>query len=553
MCLFANNIVSLPTSFQENIMATKYVFVLGGVVSGLGKGITAASLGRLLKSRGLRVTMQKLDPYLNVDPGTMNPYQHGEVFVTEDGGETDLDIGHYERFIDENLSKYCNVTAGKVYYSVINNERNGVYAGSTIQMIPHITNMIKDKIRLNAKNNAPDVSIVEIGGTVGDYESLPFLEAIRQFSVEEGYNNCMYIHVALVPSITPSNELKTKPAQHSVKELLGLGIQPDILVCRCDRALGKEIKDKLSLFCNIKTECIIENLDMPSLYEIPLALEEEGLAEQVLKRLHITAKEKDLSDWQNMVNKSKSLTSHVRIALVGKYIELQDAYLSVVEALKHAAIFNHAKLEIKWIDSEDITEKSAGPLLRDVDGVIIPGGFGSRGIEGKINAARYARENNIPYLGLCLGMQIAIIEFARNVVGLEGANSKEINPMTSYPVIDFLPGQNEYSILGGSLRLGKYPCKLVAGTRAQKAYGTLEIEERHRHRYEVNNEYRDVLVKHGMVICGTSPNGNIVEMIELPNHPWFIACQFHPEFKSRPNRPHPLFFGFIEAAIENRK
>ncbi len=534
-------------------MATKYVFVMGGVVSGLGKGITAASLGRLLKSRGLKVTMQKLDPYLNVDPGTMNPYQHGEVYVTEDGGETDLDIGHYERFIDENLSKYCNVTSGKVYYTVIENERNGAYAGSTIQMIPHITNMIKEKIRLNATTNHPDVAIVEIGGTVGDYESLPFLEAIRQFSVEEGANNCMYIHVALVPCISPSNELKTKPAQHSVRELLGLGIQPDILVCRCNRPLGKEIKEKLSLFCNVKYENIIENLDYPSLYEIPLALEEEGLAEQVLKRLNIHAKEKDLSDWQEMVNKSKSLTTQVKIGLVGKYIELQDAYLSVVESLKHASIFNHADLEIKWIDSEEITEKSAGSILRDVDGIIIPGGFGSRGIEGKINAARYARENNIPYLGLCLGMQIAIIEFARNVAGLQHANSREINSSTPYPVIDFLPGQNEYSILGGSLRLGKYPCKLMKGTKAYEAYGRDEIEERHRHRYEFNNEYRDVLQKCGMVICGTSPNGSIVEMIELPNHPWFVACQFHPEFKSRPNRPHPLFMKFIEASIKERK
>ncbi len=534
-------------------MATKYVFVVGGVVSGLGKGITAASLGRLLKSRGLKITMQKLDPYLNVDPGTMNPYQHGEVYVTEDGGETDLDIGHYERFIDESLNKYCNVTAGKVYYTVINNERNGVYAGSTIQMIPHITNMIKEKIRLNATTNEADVAIVEIGGTVGDYESLPFLEAIRQFAVEEGQANCMYIHVGLVPCITPSNELKTKPIQHSVKELLGLGIQPDILVCRCDRPIGKDIKEKLALFCNVKYENIIENLDMPSLYEIPLALEEEGLAEQVIKRLRLQCKEKDLSDWQDMVQRSKKVDHDVHIALVGKYIELQDAYLSVVEALKHAAIFNHAKMHIKWLDSEEITEKSAGLLLRDVDGILVPGGFGSRGIEGMINAARYARENNIPYLGLCLGMQIAIIEFARHVCNMEDANSREINPNTHYPVIDFLPGQNEYSILGGSLRLGRYPCKLKKGTKAFEAYGSEEISERHRHRYEVNNEYREALEQNGMVICGTSPNGSIVEMMELPNHPWFVACQFHPEFKSRPNRPHPLFFSFVKAALKNKQ
>ncbi|MCK9338625.1 MAG: CTP synthase [Bacteroidales bacterium] len=530
-------------------MATKYVFVLGGVVSGLGKGITAASLGRLLKSRGLKVTMQKLDPYLNMDPGTMNPYQHGEVFVTEDGGETDLDIGHYERFIDENLNKHCNITAGKIYYSVIDNERNGVYAGTTVQMIPHITNMIKDKIRINATTNKAEVAIVEVGGTVGDYESLPFLEAIRQFSIEEGYNNCMYVHVALVPSITPSNELKTKPAQHSVKELLSLGIQPDILVCRCDRPLGKEIKEKLSLFCNVDLKNIIENTDMPSLYEIPLALEEEGLAEQVIKRLRLQCNEKDLSDWQDMVDKSKKLTSKIRIALVGKYIELQDAYISVVEAMKHASIFNQTELKIRWIDSEEITEKSAGTLLKDVDGIIIPGGFGSRGIEGKVNAARFARERKIPYLGLCLGMQIAIIEFARNVAGLKDANSKEIAPNTPYPVIDFLPGQNEYSILGGSLRLGKYACKIQPNTKAFEAYGIEKVSERHRHRYEVNNDYREILVQHGLIICGTSPNESIVEMIELPDHPWFIACQFHPEFKSRPNRPHPLFLGFIGAAL----
>ncbi len=534
-------------------MATKYVFVSGGVVSGLGKGITAASLGRLLKSRGVKVTMQKLDPYLNVDPGTMNPYQHGEVFVTEDGGETDLDIGHYERFIDENLNKYCNVTAGKVYYQVIENERNGVYAGSTIQMIPHITNMIKDKIRLNAESNNAEVAIVEIGGTVGDYESLPFLEAIRQFTIEEGYANCMYIHVALIPFITPSNELKTKPAQHSVKELLSLGIQPDILVCRCDRPLGKDIKQKLSLFCNVKLDCVIENTNMPSLYEVPLALEEEGLAEQVIKRLKIQCKEKDMHDWEDMVQRSKKLTNRTQIALVGKYIELQDAYISVVEALKHASIYNDTKLEIKWIDSEDITEKTAGTLLKSADGIIIPGGFGSRGIEGKINAARYARENKVPYLGLCLGMQIAIIEFARNVCKLEKANSKEIDPDTPYPVIDFLPGQNEYSMLGGTLRLGKYPCKVKKDSKAYGVYQEEMISERHRHRYEVNNEYRDILAQHGMVFCGTSPNDSIVEMIELPDHPWFVACQFHPELKSRPNRPHPLFMGLMHAAVTQKR
>lgn len=531
-------------------MAAKYIFVMGGVVSGLGKGITAASLGRLLKSRGLRVTMQKLDPYLNVDPGTMNPYQHGEVFVTEDGAETDLDIGHYERFIDENLNKHSNVTAGKVYYSVIENERNGLYAGSTIQMIPHITNMIKDQIRLNAETNNAEVAIVEIGGTVGDYESLPFLEAIRQFASEEGNKNCMYIHVALVPFITPSNEMKTKPAQHSVKELLSLGIHPDILVCRCDHPLTKELKEKLSLFCNVPYDCVIENNNMPSLYDVPLALEEEGLAEQVIKRLQLQCGEKHLQDWEDMVARSRKLDCETTIAIVGKYIELQDAYLSVVESLKHAAIFNKCKLHLKWIASEDITEKNAGAMLQGVKGILIPGGFGTRGIEGKINAARYSRENKIPFLGLCLGMQIAIIEFARNVCGLQGAHSKEIDPNTKYPVIDFLPGQNEYSMLGGTLRLGKYPCKLKKDTKAYNAYGTEMINERHRHRYEVNNEFREVLEKNGMIICGTSPNESIVEMIELEDHPWYVACQFHPEFKSRPNRPHPLFLGFMQAAIK---
>ena len=532
-----------------NHMTRKYIFVLGGVVSGLGKGITAASLGRLLKSRGIKVTMQKLDPYLNMDPGTMNPIQHGEVFVTEDGGETDLDLGHYERFIDENLNKHSNITSGRIYYSVIDNERNGLYAGSTVQMIPHITNMIKDKIRLNAKSNAADVAIVEVGGTVGDYESLPFLEAIRQFQYEEGYNNCMYIHVALIPFITPSNELKTKPAQHSVKELLSLGIQPDILVCRSDRPLGHEIKQKLSLFCNVKPACVIENINSESLYEVPLALEEEGLATQVIKRLKIKCKEKDLSDWTSMVEMSKNITKSVTIGLVGKYTELHDSYLSVVESLKHAAIFNHTKIDIQWIDSEIIEPATAAQHLSGLDGILIPGGFGVRGTEGKINTAQYARENKIPYLGLCLGMQIAIIEFARNVAHLKDACSIEMEPDTPHPVINFLPGQEDINVLGGTLRLGKYPCKLLPGTKAFDAYGTELISERHRHRYEVNNDYRTILSDHGLIFCGTSPDGNIVEMIELKDHPWFVACQFHPEFKSRPNRPHPLFMGFIKASL----
>jgi len=531
-------------------MATKYIFVLGGVVSGLGKGITAASLGRLLKSRGLKVTMQKLDPYLNMDPGTMNPLQHGEVFVTEDGAETDLDIGHYERFTDENQNKHSNYTSGKIYNAVLENERNGEYGGTTVQMIPHVTNMIKDIIRINAKSNNAEVAIIEIGGTVGDYESLPHLEAIRQFQNEEGYLNCMYIHVPLVPFLTLSDELKTKPAQHSVKELLSLGIQPDILVCRTEKELGNDIRHKLSLFCNVRYECIIQNKDLSSLYEIPLALEEEGLAEQVIKRLKIKCKEKDLSDWMEMVEKSKHTTASVKIGLIGKYTELHDAYLSIVESLKHAAIFNSAELEIKWLNSEDITEKNAGVLLSDLHGILIPGGFGETGTEGKINAARFARENKIPYFGICLGLQVAVIEIARHIANMQNANSREINPNTPYPVIDLLPGQNEYSMLGGSLRLGKYPCKLIKGTKAYDCYHTEIISERHRHRYEVNNDYRDKLVEKGIIISGTSPNGTLVEMIELRDHPWFVACQFQPEFKSRPNRPHPLFMGFIKAAIK---
>jgi len=531
-------------------MATKYIFVLGGVVSGLGKGITAASLGRLLKSRGIKVTMQKLDPYLNMDPGTMNPLQHGEVFVTEDGAETDLDIGHYERFTDENQNKHSNYTSGKIYNAVLENERNGEYRGTTVQMIPHVTNMIKDIIRINAKSNNADVAIIEIGGTVGDIESLPHIEAIRQFQREEGYNNCMYIHVPLVPFLTPSDELKTKPAQHSVKELLSLGIQPDILVCRSDRDLGNDIRQKLALFCNVHYECIIQNKNLSSLYEIPLALEEEGLAEQVIKRLKIKCKEKDLSDWIEMVEKSKHTTTSVKIGLIGKYTELHDAYISIVEALKHAAIFNSAELEMKWLNSDDITEKNAGILLSDLHGILIPGGFGETGTEGKINAARFARENKIPYFGICLGLQVAVIEIARHIANMQNANSREINPNTPYPVIDLLPGQNEYSMLGGSLRLGKYPCKLIKGTKAYECYNTETISERHRHRYEVNNDFRDILVEKGIIISGTSPNGTLVEMIELRDHPWFVACQFQPEFKSRPNRPHPLFMGFIKAAIK---
>lgn len=534
-------------------MTTKYIFVTGGVVSGLGKGITAASLGRLLKSRGLKVTMQKLDPYLNVDPGMMNPYQHGEVFVTEDGAETDLDIGHYERFIDENLNKHSNITAGKIYHAVIENERNGTYGGSTIQMIPHITNMIKDKIRLNATSNKAQVAIVEIGGTVGDYESLPFLEAVRQFAIEEGAENCMYIHVALIPFITPGNELKTKPAQHSVKELLSLGIQPDILVCRCDHPLTREVKDKLSLFCNVKKECIIENDNKSSLYEVPLALEEDGFADQVIKRLQIKCGEKDLREWKEMVERSYHPEHETTIAIVGKYTELQDAYLSLVEALNHAAIFLHIKPIIKWVSSYDITEQNVDSMLKDATGILIPSGFGTQGVDGKIHAARFAREHKIPFLGLCLGMQFAIIEFARNVCGLKDADSREVNPETGTPVIDLLPERNEYGLAGGSFRLGKYSCRLKPDTKAYAAYGVAMVSERHRHRYEVNNDYCDLLAAHGMIICGTSPTGNIVEMVELKDHPWYMACQFHPEFSSRPNRPHPLFLEFLKATLQLKK
>jgi len=530
-------------------MSTKYIFILGGVVSGLGKGITAASLGRLLKSRGLKVTMQKLDPYLNMDPGIMNPLQHGEVFVTDDGAETDLDIGHYERFTDENQNKHSNYTSGKIYNTVLENERNGVYGGATVQMIPHVTNMIKDIIRINAKSNNAEVAIIEIGGTVGDIESLPHIEAIRQFQIEEGYNNCMYIHVPLVPFLTPSDELKTKPAQHSVKELLSLGVQPDILVCRSDRDLGNDIRQKLALFCNVPIERVIQNKNLSSLYEIPLALEEEGLAEQVIKRLQIKCKEKDLSDWAEMVEKSKHTTTSVKIGVIGNYTELHDAYISIVEALKHAAIFNSTHLEMKWINAEDITAKNAGALLGNLKGILISGSLGETGTEGMVSAAQFARENEIPYFGICLGMQVAVIEIARHIANMQNADSREINPNTPYPIIDLLPGENEYSMPSGSLRLGKYPCKLIKGTKAYNCYNTEVISERHRHRYEVNNDFRDILVEKGIIISGTSPNGTLVEMIEFRDHPWFVACQFQPEFKSRPNRPHPLFMGFIKAAI----
>ena len=530
---------------------TKYVFVTGGVVSGLGKGITAASLGRLLKARGLKVTAQKLDPYLNVDPGTMNPVQHGEVFVTDDGAETDLDLGHYERFIDESLSQNSNLTSGRVYWNVISDERKGVYGGQTIQIIPHVTNEIKKTIRKNAECGA-DVCLVEIGGTIGDIESQPFLEAIRQYSVDVGRENCVFIHVTLVPYLAASDELKSKPTQHSVKEMLSIGIQPDIIVCRTEHPLTSDIKRKISLFCNVGVDCVIENNNCDILYAVPMMLKEQHMDEVVLKKLGIEAPEQDLSDWECMLDALRNPQQTVKIAMVGKYVELHDSYISVNEALKHGGIETRSKVDINWIDSESLEADGTDldEIFADVDGILVPGGFGSRGIEGKILACNYARTHGIPYLGICLGMQIAIIEFARNVLGLDGANSAEINPDTRYPVIDILPEKKSITDLGGTLRLGEYPCKLNKSSKAYGLYGEETIYERHRHRYEVNNDYRDRLLEGGMIFAGTSPDDHIVEMVEIPEHPWFVAGQFHPEFKSRPNRPHPLFRGFVTAALE---
>jgi CTP synthase len=529
----------------------KYIFVTGGVVSGLGKGITAASLGRLLKARGIRVTMQKFDPYLNVDPGTMNPYQHGEVYVTDDGAETDLDLGHYERFIDESLSQNSNVTSGRIYWSVIQKERKGDYQGGTVQVIPHITNEIKDRIRRGKAGY--DVALIEIGGTIGDIEGLPIIEATRQFAADVGRENCLFIHVTLVPYLAASHEQKTKPTQHSVKDLLSLGIQPDIIVCRSEIPISHELKSKIALFCNVPEDCVIENLDLPLLYEVPLALEKEGLGEIVCRRFGFGTIEPDLASWREMVDALENPQHQVRIALVGKYSALRDSYLSIVEALTHGGAGIRAEVQIKWVDADSVTECSAAEELADVDGILVPGGFGSRGIEGKIQAARYARENKIPYLGICLGMQIAIIEFARNVLGYEHAHSAEFDPQTRYPVIDLMPEQKGVDQLGGTMRLGQYPCVLNERSKAYGLYQESLIHERHRHRYEVNNDYRDALADAGMMISGTSPDNHIVEMMELPDHPWFVGCQFHPEFKSRPNRPHPLFAGFIRASFENRK
>ncbi|WP_026487039.1 CTP synthase [Caldanaerobius polysaccharolyticus] len=527
----------------------KYIFVTGGVVSSLGKGITAASLGRLLKNRGLSVAIQKFDPYINVDPGTMSPYQHGEVFVTDDGAETDLDLGHYERFIDVNLTKNSNVTTGKVYWSVITKERKGDYLGATVQVIPHITNEIIERIHRVAKERQVDVVITEIGGTVGDIESQPFLEAIRQVGLEEGEDNVLYIHVTLVPHLGKVGELKTKPTQHSVKELRGIGIQPDIIVCRTEYPMSEDIKRKIALFCNVSPKAVIQNLDADNLYEIPLMLEKEGLDDIVCSKLHLQCGEADMTEWQQMVEKIKNLKKRVRIALVGKYVGLHDAYISVVEALNHGGYANDAYVDIKWINSEEVSDSNAAQLLSDVSGILVPGGFGDRGVEGKIAAIRYARENKVPYLGLCLGMQCAVIEVARNAAGLKGANSTEFDPNTPYPVIDIMPEQKDIDELGGTMRLGLYPCKVKEGTKAYQAYQDEIIYERHRHRYEFNNQFRERLARAGLIISGLSPDERLVEMIELEDHPWFVAVQFHPEFKSRPNRPHPLFREFIAAAL----
>ena len=529
-------------------MPVKYVFVTGGVVSGLGKGITAASLGRLLKARGYKVTMQKFDPYINMDPGTMNPIQHGEVFVTDDGTETDLDLGHYERFIDENLGKNANVTTGKIYWSVLQKERRGDYGGGTVQVIPHITNEIKSRFYRNFTDPDMRIAIIEVGGTVGDIESQPFLESIRQFQHEVGKENAILIHVTLIPYLRASQEMKTKPTQASVKELQGMGIRPDIIVCRSEYPLDQGIKDKIALFCNVPEHHVLQNLDVEYLYEAPLAMEKENLAQVACECLNLPCPEPDLADWAAMVDALRSPSGQVTIALVGKYIQLHDAYISVAEALKHGGISNRVTVNIRWVDSETVTPDNGGQLLHDADGILIPGGFGGRGIEGKIHAITYAREHKVPFLGICLGMQLSIVEYARNVIGYRDAHSVELNPHTTHPVIALMPDQNGVEDIGGTLRLGSYPCILDKESKAYRLYGEETIYERHRHRYEVNNDYRAALVENGMKLSGLSPDGRIVEMCEIPDHPFFIATQAHPELKSRPNRPHPLFKGFIAAA-----
>ena len=533
--------------------ATKYIFVTGGVVSGLGKGITAASLGRLLKARGLKVAAQKLDPYINVDPGTMSPYQHGEVYVTEDGAETDLDLGHYERFIDEDLNRFSNLTTGKVYWNVLNKERRGEYLGSTVQVIPHVTNEIKEFVYRVGKQTDADVVITEIGGTIGDIESQPFLEAVRQISLEVGRENSLFIHVTLVPFLSGSDEHKTKPTQHSVKELQGMGINPGIIVLRCDRPLEPSIFQKISLFCNVKPDCVIQNITLPCLYEAPLMLEQSHFSEVVCRELGLDTPAPDLTEWSELVSRIKAREKEVHIALVGKYVGLHDAYLSVAEAMRHAGYALNTHIRIHWIDSETLTEATVAEALGDVDGIILPGGFGGRGIDGMITAARYAREQGIPYLGICLGMQIAVIEFARHAAGIPDAHSGEFDEQCRHKVIDFMPGQSKDIDKGGTLRLGSYPCCIRPGTVMAKCYGTELIHERHRHRYEFNNDYREALTAAGLCLSGLSPDGSLVETVELPEHPFFVGVQYHPEFRSRPNRPHPLFCGFIAAALERRE
>ncbi|MDU0986276.1 CTP synthase [Negativicoccus succinicivorans] len=533
---------------------TKYIFVTGGVVSSLGKGITAASLGRLLKNRGYRVTIQKFDPYLNIDPGTMSPYQHGEVFVTDDGAETDLDLGHYERFIDINLSQRSNVTSGRIYQTVISRERKGDYLGGTVQVIPHVTNAIKEQVfRVGQEVNA-DVVITEIGGTVGDIESQPFLEAIRQVKKDIGKENVLYIHVTLLPYISASGELKTKPTQHSVKEMRSIGIQPDIIVCRSEYPISQEMKEKIALFCDVDVDAIIENRTAQSIYEVPLMMQHEGLDKIVLRKLQLEDKPLDMSDWEHMVDRMLHPQGELEVALVGKYVSLHDAYLSVVESLDHAGYAFNRKVNIRWIDSEEVeAADDLAPLFAGVDGIVVPGGFGSRGVEGKIRTIRFAREHKIPYLGLCLGMQCAVMEFARNVCGIEDAISSEFDADAEHPVIDLMPDQVDVEDKGGTMRLGLYPCKLVDGTRSRELYGEELVYERHRHRYEFNNAYRKQLTDAGLILAGTSPDERLVEIVEVKDHPFFVAVQFHPEFKSRPNNPHPLFYGFIQAMEEEAK
>ena len=532
---------------------TKYIFVTGGVVSGLGKGITAASLGRLLKARGLKVAAQKLDPYINVDPGTMSPYQHGEVYVTEDGAETDLDLGHYERFIDEDLNRYSNLTTGKVYWNVLNKERRGEYLGSTVQVIPHITNEIKDFVYRVGKQTDADVVITEIGGTIGDIESQPFLEAVRQISLEVGRENSLFVHVTLVPFLRGSDEHKSKPTQHSVKELQGMGINPNIIVLRCDEPLEDSIFKKISLFCNVKPDCVIENITIPYLYEAPLMLEQANFPSVACRELGSDAPLPDLTEWTEMVDRIKNRTEEVHIGLVGKYVQLHDAYLSVAEAMRHAGYTLDAHIKIHWIDSETITEETVDSLLSDLNGIIVPGGFGGRGIDGMILAAQYARENKIPYFGICLGMQIAVIEFARHAAGIKDAHSGEFDELCRHKVIDFMPGQSDDVDKGGTLRLGAYPCVIKSGSLMARCYGKSEISERHRHRYEFNNDYREALENAGLTISGLSPDKRLVETVEVSSHPFYIGVQYHPEFKSRPNKAHPLFKGFIKAALLNKE